>query len=232
MVLTITNVGSLTLTGSGTASVSGSTVAVGGGLVAQGATPIVIVVTGTTAVQSLTAVGIGNAAGTFTPGGGTAGGEGCVGVTLGVACNVGGGIGGSMGLVGTIFVRINAFVIIPVNLGTNLIGQGGPFLTPKSSISGDAGIWTTGTAVVAITTTITTPNGATAVITVGVPSNGSASPLTLVTPTFVNAFTGLAFLPLFTSFTLDNVVIPEPGTLLLLGSGVAGLLLVGRQRRS
>ena len=97
---------------------------------------------------------------------------------------------------------------------------------------GDAGIWTTGTAVVAITTTITTPNGATAVITVGVPSNGSASPLTLVTPTFVNAFEGLAFLPLFTSFTLDNVVIPEPGTLLLLGSGVAGLLLAGRQRRS
>jgi hypothetical protein len=226
LVLTIQNVGSLTITGAGSVNVSGSTVTMAAGLVAQGTAPIVIVVTGTTAVQSLTAVGLGNGAGTFIPGGGTASGEGCAGLTLGVACNQGGGIGGSMALLGTIFVRINAFVIIPVNLSTNLIGQGGSFITPKSSISGDAGLWTNGVAQVNGTTDTPSATGVTTAFT----SPGSPSPLVLVTPTFVNAFTGLAFLPLFSTLTLNDVSIPEPGTLLLLASGVAGLALVGRRR--
>jgi hypothetical protein len=37
-------------------------------------------------------------------------------------------------------------------------------------------------------------------------------------------------LPLFTTMVLTNVSIPEPGTLLLLGAGVAGLVAVGRRR--
>jgi len=226
LTIVITSVGSVTLTGAGSISVTGPTVAVGAGLVAQGATPIIIAVTGTTAIQSLTLTGVANGAGTFTPGGGTAGGEGCAGVTLGVACNQGGGIGGAMSLVGTVNVRVNAFVNVPVKLSTALVGQGGAFLTPKSSISGDAGLWTTGVAQVAVTTTITTPNGATTVVTVPVTSAGSGSPLTLVTPTFVNAFSGLAFLPLIAKFSF----VPEPGTLLLLASGIAGLAMVGRRR--
>ncbi len=36
--------------------------------------------------------------------------------------------------------------------------------------------------------------------------------------------------PLFVSMTLNFV--PEPGTLLLLGSGIAGLAIVGRKRMS
>jgi len=230
LILEIQNVGMITLGGAGSVSVSGSTVGVGAGLVQQGATGITIPVTGTTAIQSLTAVGIGNQAGTFSPGGvtGQAPGEIC-GATprpLGTACDLGGGIGGAMGLVGTIFVRVNAFVIIPVNLSTALIGQGGPFITPGASISGDAGVWTTGTAVVVATTDTPSATGVSTSFT----TQGTNSPLTLVTPSFVNAFTGLAFLPLFTTFTLDNITIPEPGTLLLLASGVAGLTLVGRRR--
>ena len=56
-------------------------------------------------------------------------------------------------------------------------------------------------------------------------TNGSGQ-VTLVTPTYVLALGNK--LPIFTSFTIH--VLPEPGTLLLLGSGVLGLAFYGRRR--
>jgi len=50
-----------------------------------------------------------------------------------------------------------------------------------------------------------------------------------VTPIFVSTnLSPTALLPMFG--TLDLHFVPEPGTLLLLGSGIAGLVLSGRSK--
>ena len=51
--------------------------------------------------------------------------------------------------------------------------------------------------------------------------------ITLVSPTYLSALGNL--LPVWTTLSIQFV--PEPGTLLLLGAGIGGLVLVGRRRR-
>ncbi len=89
--------------------------------------------------------------------------------------------------------------------------------------------WTTGVAPVTINgVTLTTDNGAPIFMT-GTDSRDAAGlgQVTLVAPGGLMSTLGGAF-PLFVSMTLNFV--PEPGTLLLLGSGIAGLAIVGRKR--
>jgi len=240
LAIQIQNVGALPVTGSGEVSVTGTTVTVPANLVQQG-DPIVIPVTSITAVQSLTATGIANLAGTFRMGGVTsqAPAETCPAtLALGVACNTGGNVGGVMALTGFINIRVNEFVNVAVNLNTAGIGQGGTFTTPQESISGDNAVWSTGVGKVGATTTttitafvlggqVTNTNTFTTTFT----SQGQANPFQVVTPTFVNAFGGLAQIPLFSTLTLDSVTVPQPDTLLLLASGIAGLALVGWLRK-
>jgi hypothetical protein len=200
---------------SGTVSVSGSTVVVPAGYVALGTT-LVIPVTASTAIAQLKVSKLSNLTGVFSPGKALADapGETCP-AASGQACVTGGGIGGAMALTGTIFVSvIPGVVVIPVNVNGAKVGQGGSTTSPFTF---DAAPWTTGVASV--------NTGVNAAVT-----SGTGSPFTLVTPTFVLALGNL--LPLFTALTLDNVAIgvPEPGTLLLLGAGVAGLVAFGRRR--
>src|SRR5690606_21927742 len=82
--------------------------------------------------------------------------------------------------------------------------------------------WTTGTAAVGADTVMGGTSGGGAV------AGGSVQ---LVTPIFISTNIGAsAVLPAFGILTLNFV--PEPGTLVLLGSGIAGLVMFGRSRRS
>ena len=84
--------------------------------------------------------------------------------------------------------------------------------------------WTTGTAAVG---TVTVMGGVSPLSNTGAPSGL----VTLVTPIFISTnIPASAVVPGFGILTLHFV--PEPGTLLLLASGVAGLVAFGRSRRS
>jgi len=82
--------------------------------------------------------------------------------------------------------------------------------------------WTTGTAAVGADTVMGNVAG-------GGPVPGGS--VQLVTPIFISTNIGAsAVLPAFGIMTLNFV--PEPGTLVLLGSGIAGLVMFGRSRRA
>lgn len=140
--------------------------------------------------------------------------------------NVSGG-GGPMAVIGTANVCLfapcsgpPANVSVPFTQGgVDGVGLGGNPITAAGfvNLTATSSTWTTGTATIG---TISV-NGS--------PLSGNS--VTLVTPTFVSTNIGASSaLPMFGILTLTFV--PEPGTLLLLASGVAGLAMVGRKRMS
>jgi hypothetical protein len=143
----------------------------------------------------------------------------------------GGGVGGPCGLGGTANALVGGapFLIVPLNI----LGAGGRLgFGPYGSYI-DAQQWTTGTVPVTINgVTLTTGNAASPgapLFMTGTDSRTAAGlgQVTLVAPGGLMSTLGGPF-PLFVSMTLNFV--PEPGTLLLLGSGIAGLAIVGRKR--
>ena len=74
-------------------------------------------------------------------------------------------------------------------------------------------------------------NGVTVVTVAGTTSFAGVSPkVTLVSPVHINASTVTGNPPLPGAGLMVLRYVPEPGTMLLLGSAVAGLLVVGRKR--
>ncbi len=198
--------------------------------VLQLTTPVVVPVTATTAIAQISATVVSNVAGTFSLGGAASQAPAEICATgmpaPGEACVVGGGLGGVMGLEGIVNIVIGQNVTIPVFLDDARIGRGGSTSVPFDF---DAAAWTTGTGVIGVnaagTTTFLSIQGANA-------GTGLGDSITLVTPTFVSAIGQL--LPVFTQLKItftDAGPVPAPGPLLLLGSAIAGLAGLGRQRK-
>jgi len=244
----ILDVGTLAITGAGTVTVD----TVVGTLVMPDqivslTTSVFIPVTTTTAVKSLTAKpGLGKAAGTWSIGRvtSTTPAEICPAtIGLGTACVDGGGLGGGVQLIGTVSVNLGA-IKLPIKLGAAGVGSGGAYTTPDGAFKFENAPWTTGTGRVGVTSTTTqtvflfgSTLMATNTFTVIATTMGTGSltdlagtgQLTLVSPTFVDALNGTALLPVFVKNTFE--VVPEPGAILFVASGVGGLALLGRRRR-
>ena len=141
--------------------------------------------------------------------------------------------GGVMPVVGVTKVCLFAPCLSspPANLVVPLtpVGQGGAAtVSTLVQITAIGAPWTTGTAAVGTVAIAGMRHGAAS----GTSSTGLISgSIRLVTPVFVSTNIGAsAVVPVFG--ILDLHFIPEPGTLLLLGSGVVGLVMIGRSKRS
>jgi hypothetical protein len=207
----------------GTAT-SNTTASLGGGTAFAGTQTITL--TGTTATKSpvdvIQVVIASNAAGNFT----------------GATPNVVGGAAtftGSANLFATTAAfPASPFLVIPVIIGkttaNTIMGSGLSFSTFGAP-------WTAGVATITgVAITTTTPNGTVmnVMTTAMVTGNNGLTPggsgmLTLVSPGKVYVSTGNK-LPVIGTLVLNYV--PEPGTLLLLGSGALGLAVLGRRRTS
>jgi len=257
LLIGIQGVGTVPVSGTGTVTVDTTT---GGALFLKKGAGIVnlasdlsVPITGTTAIKSIIAkAGLGNDAGTLSLGRvtSTQPAEVCSvnDIELNEACVTGGSLGGSQGLIGTVSVNLGALTI-PLALGDSPVGRGGTAVIPNTAggFFFDGAPMTLGSGLVQFQTTtilqtdmnmqFTTPiRNTTITQTLTVASQGTVqtaggqvSQLTLVTPTFVDAL-GNA-LPVFVRERFEFQAIPEPGTLLLIGTGVAGLALLGRRRR-
>ena len=162
----------------------------------------------------------GLAAGTFNAGGGSAG-----------------GFGGDAPLIGNALLGLFgpppfAFLTVPLaafGVDGGVVMTSNPALGVAITVFGNG--WTTGQQKVIGTTgpflgvTLATATGA------DLRSAGGGGQLVLVTAALAKTNVGGSEnLPLVGVLTLNYDVIPEPGTLMLLGTGVAGLAMLGRRR--
>lgn len=213
----------VSVAGAGTVDLTGGVLTVPVGLVTQIGT-IVVPVTGTTAIDNFSLVGLSNLSATFSVGGVTAqspseictGGGPNANGSGGNACNVGGGVGGIMGLTGTLRLHIIPnIVVLPFNLARVRVGRGGSTNAPYLI---DAAAWTTRTALV---------NTGVNVRATTIGSSGAGS-FTLVAPTYISGC-GI-ILPMFAALTIQLSDVPEPGVWVLSWFALLGVHWLTRKR--
>jgi hypothetical protein len=180
--------------------------------------------TGVTTAPPITQVRMlltGHAAGSFVAGGGP-----------------GGGLGGPMTLGGAITANGYSGMVTLLRVPLSPVGQPGGF-APGSGAGGGTIVqvwgngWTTGVQTMMVPATTVgggtqTPRTVTAT-GADLRTASGAGALVLITPMFIRTNLGGADMPLFATLTLNYV--PEPGTLLLIGAGIAGLALRERKRQ-
>ena len=145
-------------------------------------------------------------------------------------------LGGTMSLNGVTKVCLfKACSIATANLSVPLsnVGQGGTIAVPPGDTSASVNLtvvgapWTAGVAAVGTVTEMGFQHGPASNTSSTVAASGA---IRLVSPIFVSTNIGAsAVVPGFAF--LDLHFVPEPGTLLLLGSGIAGLVMFGRAKR-
>lgn len=144
----------------------------------------------------------------------------------------GGHLGGVLPILGVtkvcLFGSCTASPAANLSVPISVVGQGGiAYATGAVNVTVQGAPWTTGTAFIGSTTAMGFAHG---------PASGTTSTLNpsgtirLVTPIFISTNIGAsAVVPAFGFLTLHFV--PEPGTALLLGAGIAGLVAGGRRAR-
>ncbi len=198
-----------TAAGAGTASGSGATAnwSIASGFVPAGATTATIPLTSAPPISQIQVVIAGNPdPGAFV-----------------------GSAGGAMLVDGVANVKgFGGFTLlgVPLRVGTTLTTT--PPTAYGIAITAFANAWTTKTTTIQLQTA--TQFGGTTSMATGTNSLvGGGGTVTLVSA--LNVLTNLAGqLPAFVTLTLSYEAIPEPGTLLLLGSGVIGLVAIGRKK--
>ncbi len=139
----------------------------------------------------------------------------------------GAGFGGTMPIMGAakvcLFGTCSA-AVSNLSVPLTVVGQGGVALvTAAVNLTVIGAPWTTGTA--AIGTAFTAMGGVSPLSNTGALSGN----VVLVTPIFISTNVGAS--PIVPAFGILNLhFVPEPGTLVLLASGIASLVVFGRSR--
>jgi hypothetical protein len=221
----------LQATGSGTATISGTSLtslSLPGGSFPLTLLSLPVTDPAAAPVIGILAKNVNNGAGSFSGGPPSNGKMALKGRTI--VCLLGSGVGCSS--------THSANLTVPFTLnGTRGVGLGGaPIIVPPKAgirVTVNGHPWTAGTA--AVNTgmgNVTVMGFLHGPASGGAATAGQASGVVeLVTPTLISTNIGAsATIPAFAVLNIHFTAVPEPGTLLLLSSGVVGLVVFGRRR--